>query len=114
MAMLRKQGIEVFNYIDDLFIISITSEGCVRAVNMVFKVLTNWDFFVNYEKSSLILNTSMRFLGFVLDSVEMIVKPPEDKVEKTLDLLRKFLQPNMFSIREVASLVGVMNDFVMA
>lgn len=75
----------------------------------VIKLLTRLGFFINFEKASLIPNTSMRFLGFILDSVEMVLKPPEDKVTKALHLIQTFLEFKTFKIREVASLIGVVN-----
>lgn len=110
MASLRKKGIRVFNYIDDLFVIGKTRDECERFVTEVTSLLTSLGFFINYEKSSLQPDTNMRFLGFMLDTIEMIVYPPDDKVQKTLKLLEKFLTPGTFKIREVAALVGVLND----
>lgn len=110
MSCLRKKGVRVFNYIDDLFIIGETERECEQSVKEVVSLLTKLGFFVNYEKSSLRPCTSMRFLGFILDTSEMTVYPPQDKVQKTLELLQKFLIPGTFQIREVASLVGVLND----
>lgn len=110
MALLRRQGVNVFNYIDDLFIISNTREKCETDVQKVITLLTSLGFFVNYEKSSLKPSKSMRFLGFILDSEEMIVKPPSDKVEKTICLLQQFLPDHEFNIRSVASMIGILND----
>lgn len=110
MAVLRKKGIKVFNYIDDLFVIAESKEKCERDVSEIIDLLTSLGFFINYEKSSLVPSTSMRFLGFLLDSEEMIVRPPDDKIEKTMKLLWEFSSPGEFVIREVASLVGVLND----
>lgn len=110
MAVLRKRVIKVFNYINDLFVIANSKETCEKNVQEVIDVLTSLGFFINYEKSSLIPNMCIRFLGFILDSEEINVRPPEDKILKTLNLLGEVHKPQEFVIREVASLVGVLND----
>lgn len=110
MSALRKKGISVFNYIDDLFIVGDSKSTCEHSVKEVIDMVTKLGFFINFEKSSLTPQTTMRFLGFMLDTVEMIIFPPVEKVEKTLLLINKFLAPGNFKIREVASLVGVLND----
>lgn len=46
----------------------------------------------------------------MLDTQAMLVYPPQDKVEKTLDFISAFLLPQKYLIRAVASLVGVLND----
>lgn len=66
MAVLRKRGIKVFNYIDDLFAIANTKEQCERNIQEVIQLLTGLGFFINYGKS------------------------PLDTVEKTIQLLHKF------------------------
>lgn len=79
MSVLRKEGINVFNYIDDLFIISQTKEKGERDVQRVTNLLNKLGFFVNQEKSSLEPKHQMLFLGFILDSQEMIINPHQTK-----------------------------------
>lgn len=110
LVLLRQKGVRLFSYIDDIFITADTIEDCRLSLEMTEDLLVSLGFCINREKSCFKPSMNMRFLGFVLDTKEMKIYPPEDKVEKTLDFLLKFLLPEKYLIRAVASLVGTLND----
>lgn len=47
-------------------------------------------FVLNMEKSSLVSAQKQKFLGFVLNFIDMIIELPENKRSKSLNLLHKF------------------------
>lgn len=51
MCLLRKEGINVFNYIDDLFIIAKSKEEYEKSVKRTIQVLTQLGFFINSLKA---------------------------------------------------------------
>ena len=50
--------------------------------------------------------TSLVFLGFELDSIRMVVRLPEDKVQRTLSLVRTWTRKRVCKKRELESLLG--------
>ena len=62
---------------------------------------------IHPEKSALIPQQKMIFLGFVIDSVKMIVTLTEDKIHNIKELLTFTLHnASSLRIREIARLIG--------
>lgn len=112
MAFLRQKGVRIISYIDDLFIIADTREDCEYSVALTCDLLQHLGFLINVGKSSMVPSNTLTFLGFVLDANQMKVFPTQEKISKTSDFINEVLQGNVFKIRTVASLVGILNDLV--
>ena len=67
-------------YIDDPLLISDTPEHCSKNVNETINLLSELGFTINYEKSVLIPAHSIKFLGFVIDSNTMTIRPTSEKL----------------------------------
>ena len=55
--------------------------------------------------------TTLQFLGIVIDTVAMEVRLPEDKLLKARMLLRSFLARHKVTLREIQSLIGLLQFF---
>lgn len=100
-----------FAYIDDCLVMAESEFECSRQVNILMGLLTKHGFYVNFEKSCLTPTKKIKFLGYMLDSQSMTVFPPEEKRTKCLAKVNKFLLgPVKYKIREVAALIGTLND----
>ena len=55
--------------------------------------------------------TTLQFLGIVIDTVAMDVRLPEDKLLKARTLLRSFLARHKVTLREIQSLIGLLQFF---
>ena len=53
--------------------------------------------------------SSITFLGIVLDAVRMEARLPQDKLEKAKALLSEFIERNKVTLKELQSLIGVLN-----
>ena len=106
-AYLRSNGHECFQYIDDSFIVADTYNDCIDSLKEVVQVLQSLGFVIHPDKSVFQPNTTITFLGFALDSQEMVVSLTKDKVEKFCRAGIQLLQKESASIREVAGLVGL-------
>ena len=79
---LRKNGHECFQYIDDSFIVAESYKKCKHSVDQVKSVLQSLGFIVHEDKSIVKPVTSLKFLGFELNSQNMTVSLTEDKIQK--------------------------------
>ena len=110
-AKLREEGIEVFVYIDDTFIIADSKEKCQKAIDRVLFVLQDIGFFVNFQKSILTPKQKITFLGFILNSTSMTIEPTSEKIQKFLHESHKLLQIQKPTVRQVAKVVGLMTAY---
>ena len=91
-AYLRSQfGHTCLGYIDDSFYLEDSYMECELATLRAVQLIISLGFKVYAEKSVIIPTQTLEFLGFVLDSIRMIVTK---KVDKILQLCQKFSHPN--------------------
>ena len=109
-AYLRSQfGHTCLGYIDDSFYLEDSYTECELATLRAVQLIISLGFKVHPEKSVIIPTQTLEFLGFVLNSIRMIVTLTSKKADKILQLCEKFSHPNkQFSIREVASFLGTL------
>lgn len=101
-----------FSYIDDSFIWAQSEEQCSTSVEKLLTEFRKLGFIVNLDKSSLSPSKVMTFLGFIIDSERMEVRPTPEKIVAVQQKIKKFLfdTENWFKIRDVASLLGTLVD----
>lgn len=104
---LRKQGFSSVVYLDDWLCIGNSYTDCVRNVDITIKVLESLGFIINWFKSTPVPHQRCQFLGFVLNSLDMLLELPKDKRINILNLIEKFDKIKSCSIREFASFVGI-------
>ena len=109
-AYLRRQfGHTCLGYIDDSFYLEDSYKDCELATLHAVQLITNLGFKVHPEKSVIVPTQTLEFLGFVLDSIRMLVTLTLKKIDKILQLCAKFSHPKrMFTIREIASFLGTL------
>ena len=73
----------VSGYIDDLYLQGSTYQKCASNVLDSFQILDNLGLVIHPEKSVFIPQQKMIFLGFVIDSVRMIVMSCSLKIRYT-------------------------------
>ena len=113
-AYLRSMGHETFQYIDDSFVVSDTYEKCSHSLNIFCKTVEKLGFVVHKDKSKLIPDKQLTFLGFNLNSENMCVTLTVDKIEKFKRSAQDVLNKKYSTIREIAGLVGLMNSYSQA
>ena len=110
-AHVREKGIECFPYIDDTFVVADTFDKCQESVRVLEGLLEELGFMIHQEKSEFVPVKKLTFLGYCLDSEEMMVSLTEDKKEKFIRAASDLLRKNSPTIIEVSGLVGLMVAF---
>ena len=106
LAVLRKLGIIVAAYIDDLFTTDNTFNECYLNVQTCVKLLDSLGFVIHPDKSQFLPSQEIEYLGFVINSKKMIIYLNKEKREKIKALCEEVLATRTPSIRVVSKLLG--------
>ena len=106
VGLLRQLGIRVIVYLDDLLIMAESPELARTHVNLALNLFEGPGFSVNYEKSVLVPTTSIEFLGFSVDSINLTLSLPRDKVKKVRKECQQLLDNPTPTIQDHSILLG--------
>ena len=107
-STLRKMGHLNVGYIDDSLLIGDSRKECLENVND-----TNWLFekvgFIVHEKKSVFEPTQkLKFLGFIIDSVNMIATLRQEKVDNVILECKSLYKKEQVSLWELAKVIGIL------
>ena len=106
MSYLRRQGVVVIIYIDDILCIGKTFAKCTTGIKAIESTLLKLGFLINYKKSDLTPSNRQKFLGFIYNTRSMIIELPDDNRLKILAVVKKFQCGKKYKIREFAEMLG--------
>lgn len=109
---LQQDGHSCFGYIDDTFVMGETFEGCLNSLNKLRELLIALGFKIHPTKSVFKPVQEITFLGYIINSVEMTVRPTQEKVEKMIRAILELKGKIRARIREIAGIGGLMVDYV--
>lgn len=105
-AKLRGDGYTSNFYLDDILLIERDHDKCVRSRDITVQLLCSLGFLINMDKCQLEPINRIEYLGFVFDSIEMLVRLPDRKREKIYKLTNDQLGLEFSCIQDIAVLVG--------
>ncbi|KAL9980102.1 hypothetical protein ACROYT_G008645 [Oculina patagonica] len=97
-------------YLDDFLLLAATKEEAVKNTHLLVTLLQSLGFIVNFKKSSLTPSQVITFLGFKIDSTSMMLSLPAEKIYKILDSAHRLLAPQRITLRNLASLIGLLES----
>ena len=80
VALLRRLGLRLVIYLDDIIVFNQTQEGILRDRDLTLWLLQHLGFVINWKKSVLHPAQCMEYLGFVINSIEMKLFLPPGKM----------------------------------
>lgn len=107
---LRKKGIMLVIYLDDLLCINKTFESCSHDVKIITDLLEKLGFVININKSDLVPSQLKTFLGFELNSTDMTLKLPLKKRLKVLEMVDRYSNKRLLPIRDFAKFLGLLTS----
>ena len=110
VAILRRTGVRLVIYLDDMILLNQTPEGLVKDRDSALHVLHNLGWLINWKKSVLNPTQKLEFLGFELDSIKMTVSLPPAKIENILKKCHIMLNSPKTTFHELASLIGTLQS----
>lgn len=115
MEYVRKQGIRLVYYLDDVCILGSTKEEALQHTNRVMHHLEKLGFLINQEKSVLTPLQQQEFLGFSFNTKNMKISVPLKKIKKLLSRIKQAITATIpYSCRWYAALLGKMTSMIPA
>lgn len=108
VKLLRSLGHLSTLYLDDFHLIGQTYDDCLHNLHDTQTLLTALGFIINKEKSQLTPKTKCKFLGFIIDSENLQVKLPVEKVNRIKSEIDRFLHIKRCKIRDFAKFLGLL------
>jgi hypothetical protein len=102
----RRKGIRLAAYLDDILIVAKDQATSKKHTHLVLSKLRELGFLVKLSKSSLVPQQQIQHLGFQIDSAQMTLKVPKEKVRDLRRDALRMLHTGKSTIRQVASFVG--------
>ncbi|MEW8547701.1 MAG: reverse transcriptase domain-containing protein [Candidatus Thiodiazotropha sp.] len=107
--MLKRHGLRAtVVYLDDFFIKADSFEDCLLALNTLISLLRKLGFQINWNKV-VDPTTRITFLGIEIDSMEMCLRLPDEKLHQVRDELLHFQTRKRASKKQLQSLAGKLN-----
>ena len=113
ITTLHFENAPLSGYIDDFFTKGDTLSICKENINKTMHLYAKLGFVINFKKSQILLTRRIKILGFVIDSVKMIVTLTEEKKQKlVLTLVLDLHRINKPTIRCLAKIIGTIISFM--
>lgn len=108
MALNKLGCSHVVHILDDFLFLEVSQTRASRALNKFLDACTTIGIPISDEKT-IFPTQEIEFLGIVLDSTKFEARLPPDKQAKCTRLLHQFLLKEKCSLRELQSLIGLLN-----
>ena len=108
ISYLRANGYKIVIFLDDILLIGSSVEECLSQLSSLRVLLESLGFVINVNKSQLIPVTRILYLGFIIDTISMMLLLPDEKVDKILCACQNLLTCVNPSVREVAHVIGLL------
>ena len=100
------RGITV--YLDDFLIVAPTYQECLNQMNTLIRLVRKLGFAVAWDKVEG-PTTKLTFLGIEIDTLDMELRLPQQKMEAFSDLLQDCCERKRLSLRQLQRLAGKLN-----
>ena len=105
IAFFRRLAFRIVVYLDDFCLTN--SEGMARSKTLATAwFLSKLGYVINWKKPSVRPTQREEFLGFVIDTIQLMIFLPPEKVLKITALCLHLLERRCCSLRTLASLIG--------
>ncbi|XP_070518817.1 uncharacterized protein [Cardiocondyla obscurior] len=105
---LRLLEIVLVIYLDDFLFIHKSKNKCEENTKKAIKLLESLGFIIKYEKSCLTADQKIKYLGFIIDSVNLSLNLPDKKKNQILNFINNFQIGKSYKIRDFARFLGVL------
>ena len=114
VAALRQQGIRLIIYLDDMLIMAESQALGLHHAASALNLLEGLGFVVNYDKSQLVPSQSIEFLGFQINSTNLTLQLPGEKLRKIRKTCQNLLGKTEISVRELSKFLGLLTSSIQA
>ena len=105
-SSLRKIGYSNVTYINDSLLKSEDKHSCTENILETVKLVDELGFTIHPDKSVLIPNQEITFVGFILNSVSMTVRLTPEKANDIVAECSRLLNQKFIHIHDLAKIIG--------
>ncbi len=106
IGLLRKMGVCLLIYLDDLIVIGRTQAHCCQSTWEVLWLLVKLGWQINWIKSQLTPEQEKIWLGLLSNTISMQFLLPLEKVETIKEMCRKMSEKSTLTLYDLGKLVG--------
>lgn len=106
---LRSSGVRVSSFLDDFLILGLTPPLTDAHTKSTTDLLEKLGFAISWEKSSIVPQQKLEYLGVILDLQNLTLSLPQEKIDKILSYVKQGQQRSQMSRRDLEKLVGFLN-----
>ena len=115
LALLRRAGIRLIIYLDDLLFMNQSKEGLKLNMATAQYLLENLGFVINFEKSHFIPTQQLEFLGLIVNTQEYSIKIYNKNNKYSIKAhCTHLLALHEVSVRELSQLIGKLTASIQA
>lgn len=107
-SILREKGIMVVFYTDDILLLANSPEKLETDIAGTINLLQSLEFTIHDTKSTLKPSQEVQFLGFILNSIKLVVSMVPHKGNKTRLACQRLTTKPDLTIRKVTLVVGIL------
>ena len=108
LGSLREKGIRLIAYLDDFLLIGKTKNQAEESFQKTKTLMESLGFVINEDKSQSEATQKIEFLGFLIDSMDMMFRLTATRVKQIKEKCKQALESNQMTLRELAHMVGVL------
>ena len=114
LSILRQRGIRLIVYLDDILLMAPSVEQVLQHAASTLNLLEGLGFTVNYLKSVLVPSQQMEFLGSLVNSLDLSLSLPRDKIRKIQSKCQDLLNTPVTTVRELSKFLGLLSSSIQA
>lgn len=113
IGTLRYQGIILLVYIDDVIVLGKSESTCNANLLIAIRLFQSLGWFVKWEKTTAAART-FKFLGWILNTIDMTISVPTHRIQKIHTLLTQFLKKPSVTLKETQVILGHLTSISLA
>ena len=114
IAFLRRIGVRIIIYLDDMILLNQSSHMLLRDLTSLRWLLENLGFIINWKKSVWAPTQEIQYLGFLIDSVNMVIRLPSEKIQKIILKCQRLVSKKIIQVRKISEILGLMTSSLQA
>jgi len=111
---LRRQGIRLVIFLDDMLVLAQSKEDLETQMDQIIQLFSLLGFSINHDKSQLNPTQQIQFLGFIVDSQDLMIRLTQEKTEQLVETCRIVREQATPSVQDLARLIGRMTATIPA
>ena len=111
-CLLRQGGIRLIVYLDDILLMAPSVEQVLQHAASTLNLLEGLGFTVNYLKSVLVPCQLMEFLGSLVNSLNLSLSLPRDKIRIIQSKCQDLLNTPVTTVRELSKFLGLLSSSI--